>query len=152
MTVGTSRYNEGVERSDPSGVSGRSFGFRLPIAGFRQWSGQADLYQELLRQLWSPGCFLTEYTSFSGFIPGAHSSRTTQLLLRNSELCRIGHHICRTWIRWTSLSAALCRPKSRWLLTLIWLPYFRLLSIAAELDWLVTEYICKTCHSFRQCC
>ncbi len=41
----------------------------------------------------------------------------------NSVLQWIGRHICWTWTHWTSLTGTFCRQKSRWRLTLIWMPY-----------------------------
>jgi hypothetical protein len=42
---------------------------------------------------------------------------------RNSESQRIGHHICRTLIRWTFLSGAFYRRRFRLRPTPVWQPY-----------------------------
>ncbi len=57
----------------------------------------------------------------------ACTAKTTSGCWRNCDFQRIGRHMRQTWIHWTFLSHAFCRPKSRLCLTQIWPPYVRLL-------------------------
>ncbi len=105
-------YSEGAEKSDSSGISGRSCGFRPPIAGFCQWVGQ---HRHLARRLCGP--LGPEDISWQKMhlwqIPRPLTQPDPLYCRQNTWFQQIGCHICWTWTRWTLLSSTFCSRKSR---------------------------------------
>ncbi len=120
MTVWTCHYSKGVERSDPSGMSCRSWGCRPPFTGSRQRMGQCLCYQELLIQHVVPWA---KRTYHDGKYIFRWIARTIQQMWQNSGFQWIIRHIRLTWTCWTSLPGAFCRRKSSQLHMLLWMPY-----------------------------
>ncbi len=72
-------YSEGAEKSDPRGISGRSCGFRAPIASFCQWVDQHRHLARPFETVCGPrGHILTENTS-SADSTTPHTTRPTLL-------------------------------------------------------------------------
>jgi hypothetical protein len=90
MTAWTWRYGKGVERSNNSGISSRSGGFRLSIAGFCRQTCQRRCLPRAWDSMWR------KFMSFSRF--------TTQPLLAEFWTPADGCNICLT-----SLSPVFCR-------------------------------------------
>jgi hypothetical protein len=86
----------------------------------------AGVYQEPLRQHLVPWPEDLSWQKIRLSVDSAPAcvAKTSQGLLAEFQFQWIGHHICRTLIRWTCLSHAFFRFKSRLRLNQIWLPYF----------------------------